>query len=53
MTIDDSANKRVYGKAVTGHDILEGKVVRVNDAVAPFVRALEMYSPQPKRTTQR
>jgi lipid-binding SYLF domain-containing protein len=53
VTIDDSANKKVYGKEVTGHDILEGKVVRVNSEVAPFVRALEMYSPQPKRTTQR
>jgi lipid-binding SYLF domain-containing protein len=24
VTIDDSANKKVYGKDVTGHDILEG-----------------------------
>jgi lipid-binding SYLF domain-containing protein len=53
VTIDDSANKKVYGKDVTGHDILEGKVVRVNSDVAPFVHALEMYSQQPKRTTQR
>jgi len=53
VTIDDSANKKVYGKDVTGHDILEGKAVRTNDAVMPFVHALDMYSPQPKRTTQR
>jgi lipid-binding SYLF domain-containing protein len=53
VTIDDSANKKVYGKDVTGHDILEGKAVRVNSDVAPFVHALEMASPQPKRTTQR
>ena len=53
VTIDDSANKKVYGKAVTGKDILLGHDVRVNNDVAPFVRALEMYSPQVKRTTQR
>lgn len=51
--IDDSANRKVYGKEVSGHDILEGKVVRTNAAVAPFTHALDMYSPQPKRTTQR
>jgi lipid-binding SYLF domain-containing protein len=53
VSIDDSANKKVYGKAVTGKDILLGHGVRVNNDVAPFVRALEMYSPQVKRTTQR
>lgn len=53
VSIDDSANKKVYGKAVTGKDILLGDEVRVNNDVAPFVRALEMYSPQVKRTTQR
>ena len=53
VTIDDSANKKIYGKDVTGHDILLRNRVRMNNAVTPFVRALEMYSPQPKRTTQR
>jgi lipid-binding SYLF domain-containing protein len=53
VSIDDSANKKVYGKAVTGKDILLGHGVRVNNEVAPFVRALEKYSPQVKRTTQR
>jgi lipid-binding SYLF domain-containing protein len=53
VSIDDSANKKVYGKAVTGKDILLGHGVRVNNDVAPFVRALEKYSPQVKRTTQR
>jgi len=52
VTIDDSANQKVYGKEVTGHDILEGNRVRVNAAVAPFVNALEKYTPA-KRTTQR
>lgn len=53
VTIDDSANKKVYGKAVTGKDILVGNAVRPNAEVAPFVQALDKYSPQPKRTTQR
>jgi len=53
VSIDDSANKKVYGKAVTGKDILLGHGVPVNNEVAPFVRALEKYSPQVKRTTQR
>jgi lipid-binding SYLF domain-containing protein len=53
VTIDDSANKKVYGKEVTGHDILEGNAVHVNAAVAPFVNALEKYTPAPRRTTQR
>jgi lipid-binding SYLF domain-containing protein len=53
ITIDDSANKKVYGKDVTAQAILLGKGVRMNDVVAPYVRALEKYSPQAKRTTQR
>jgi lipid-binding SYLF domain-containing protein len=53
VTIDDSANHEVYGKAVTGQDVLLKHNVRMNNVVSPFVRALEMYSPQPKRTTQR
>jgi lipid-binding SYLF domain-containing protein len=53
VTIDDSANHKVYGKQVSGQDILVKNNVRMNDVVAPFVRALNMYSPQPKRTTQR
>jgi len=53
VTIDDSANKKVYGKEVTGHDIMLGKGVQMNNDVAPFVRALQMSSPQPKRTTQK
>jgi lipid-binding SYLF domain-containing protein len=53
VTIDDSANKKVYGKSVTGHDILLNNAVPMNNIVAPFVRTLEMYSPQTKRTSQR
>jgi lipid-binding SYLF domain-containing protein len=53
VTIDDSANKEVYGKQVSGQDILLRNTVRMNDVVSPFVRALEKYSPHVKRTTQR
>jgi len=51
VNIDDSANKKVYGKKVTGNDVLLGKTVMMNDTVAPFVHALEKYSPQSKRTS--
>jgi lipid-binding SYLF domain-containing protein len=53
ITIDDSANHKVYAKPVDGRDILLRNDVRMNNVVAPFVHALEMYSPQPRRTTQR
>jgi lipid-binding SYLF domain-containing protein len=53
VSMDDSANKKVYGKDVTGKDILLAKSVRMNAEVAPFVHALEMNTPAPKRTTQR
>jgi len=53
ITIDDDANKRVYGKEVSGQDLMLRNSVRMNSTVSPFVHALEMYSPQPKRTTQR
>jgi len=53
VTIDDSANKEVYGKAVSGQDLMLRNNVKMNATVEPFVHALTMYSPQPKRTTQR
>jgi lipid-binding SYLF domain-containing protein len=44
MTIDDSANHKVYGEGVTGRDILlEGKV-RPAPAVTPFLVALKKAS---------
>jgi lipid-binding SYLF domain-containing protein len=50
VTIDESANRRVYGKDIPSEDILSGKV-RVNNVAAPFVQALEKYSPPRKRVT--
>ena len=53
VNIDDSANRKVYGKKVTGNDVLLGNAVMMNDVVAPFVRALEKHSPSLKRTSLR
>ena len=44
MTIDDSANHKVYGDGVTGRDILlEGKV-KPTPVVSPFLAALQKAS---------
>jgi lipid-binding SYLF domain-containing protein len=45
ISVDDSANRKVYGKDVTGEQILLGKEVRPNPSVAPFVAALQKFSP--------
>jgi lipid-binding SYLF domain-containing protein len=52
VTMDDSANKKVYGKSVSGEDILLEKQVKMNSIVKPFVDALAKYSPAAKRTTE-
>jgi len=51
VTIDDSANHAVYGKALSGREILMEGRAPMNDTVAPFVHALDQYSPAHKRTT--
>ena len=43
--MDDNANRKIYGKDVTGEDILLGKVVRTNNVVEPFVAELQKVSP--------
>jgi lipid-binding SYLF domain-containing protein len=43
--IDDSANRKVYGKDVTGEQILLGEAVRTNATVDPFVKTLQKVSP--------
>jgi lipid-binding SYLF domain-containing protein len=45
VTMDDSANRKVYGKSVTGEDILLEHGVRSNATVMPFIDALNRYSP--------
>jgi lipid-binding SYLF domain-containing protein len=43
--IDDSANAKVYGKNVTGEQILLGKAVQTNATVEPLMKALQKVSP--------
>jgi lipid-binding SYLF domain-containing protein len=50
VSIDESANKKVYGKEMTGQEILNSGKSLMNPTVAPFVRVLEKYSPA-KRVT--
>jgi lipid-binding SYLF domain-containing protein len=45
MTVDDSANQAVYGKNVSGSDILLAGKVPAAPAVRPFVNALSKYVP--------
>jgi lipid-binding SYLF domain-containing protein len=53
VSIDESANRDVYGKDFTAREILTDGKVPVNDIVMPFVHTLEKYSPAAarKRTT--
>jgi lipid-binding SYLF domain-containing protein len=45
ITIADTSNQRVYGKYITGTDILMHRRVEPNDVVASFLNALATYSP--------
>jgi lipid-binding SYLF domain-containing protein len=56
VTIDDSANRRVYGNEVAGEQILLGKGVRSNVTVEPFLNALQKAAPphvHEKKVTQK
>jgi lipid-binding SYLF domain-containing protein len=45
ITIDDGSNARVYGKFISGDEILRYRRVEPQAAVAPFMNAIEHYSP--------
>jgi lipid-binding SYLF domain-containing protein len=45
ISIDDSANRKIYGKNLTGEQILLGKAVRGNATVEPLIAALRKFSP--------
>jgi len=51
MTIDDSANRRLYGEKVTGREILLGNSIRPAVETKPFLNALNRVAP--KATHQR
>ena len=43
IEIDDSANTKIYGKGVTGQDVLSGRV-KSNAVVMPFLDAVQKYT---------
>src|SRR5262245_59099025 len=45
VSIDGDANWKVYGKELTGEQILLGQGVRTNATVDPFMKTLEKVSP--------
>src|SRR5262245_36964491 len=45
VSIDDDANQKVYGKKVTGEDILLERQVRPNATVEAFMQTLQKVSP--------
>lgn len=45
ITIDDSANHKVYGENVSGTDILEKHAVQPNAIVQPFMAAVREHTP--------
>src|SRR6185503_2981434 len=50
VSIDDSGNRAVYGREISAQDILLNGRAQSNDIVAPFMRALEKYSPAKRAT---
>ena len=52
ITIDDSANKKVYGKTVSGEAILMERQVKLTSVGKLFVDALEKHSPAKHTTTE-
>jgi len=52
VTIDDSANHKVYGKNVDAKDLLVSGNAEVNSVVRPFVEALVKYTP-PQRISSK
>jgi len=52
VTIDKDANRRTYGHDVSGKEILLDGKVHSNAVVAPFMAALEKYSPATRTSQQ-
>jgi lipid-binding SYLF domain-containing protein len=46
LSVDDSSNQEVYGKEVTGTDILITKRIPVRDVTRPFIEALKRNTPR-------
>lgn len=52
ITIDDDGNRRVYGRNVTGGDILVRGTVHANSIVEPFMMTLKSVSPPHAHTSR-
>jgi len=52
ITMDDSANRKVYAKKVSGEDILLERSVKTTSIGKPFVDALEKYSPSSRQASR-
>jgi lipid-binding SYLF domain-containing protein len=52
ISIDNDANRKVYGKDVTGEQILLGKGVQTNATVDPFMKTLQKVSPAHVHSTK-
>ena len=52
ITIADTNNQAVYGRNITGTDILRDRRVEPNDIVAPFLNALVTHAPGRPLTAQ-
>jgi lipid-binding SYLF domain-containing protein len=52
MTIDDSANQKVYGPNVSGKAILLRAEVAPTSVVEPFLEALQTYDPAKRKSAR-
>jgi lipid-binding SYLF domain-containing protein len=52
ISVDNTSNARVYGKNIDGSEILLYRRVEPNTVVAPFLNAMERYSPPTTQQAQ-
>src|SRR5206468_8209294 len=52
VSINDDANRKVYGKEVTGEQIILSKGVGLNATVGPFMKTMEKASPAHVHSTE-
>jgi lipid-binding SYLF domain-containing protein len=53
IAMDDSANRKVYGKEATGEQILLDNRVKPNATVQPLLTTLQMVSPPHVHTSKK
>ena len=52
ITVDDSANHKVYGSGVSGKNVLLGNEVAPTSVVQPFLEALQTYDPARRKSAK-